>query len=207
MLSAWGTPAAPERAPSRARTIGSMSHSPITRSLYALVLIGALVACSAPPRQSQPPSSSTSTGTADEAAEVSGSSTSLGSISGQGSTAPGELASSASSSHPSPAETAAQARVQAAREQASKAQAQAAQAAAEQCRDIATQIRTEQTTERAAPSTSIDEDIVAATLAKADKRIDRLQQQYDSLGCPDSDLPATHERIPQPPRAPGALPP
>jgi hypothetical protein len=210
---------------------GTMSHFMPHRSIYALMLVGAVVACSAPAQQAQPGPSS-DVPIADSSAATEG--TSLGSIESQGSsassgaastaagtatataTAPGTSASAGgadtagganSTPASTPAEAAARARVQAARQEATQAQAQAAQAAAAQCQAIASQIRAEQAIERAAPSTSIDEDIVAATLAKADKQIDRLQQQYDSQNCPDSERPATHERVPQLPPAPGALPP
>lgn len=201
-----------------------MTHTLTRRSVYALLLIGAMVGCSAPPPQPPPAPS------ADVSANDGGvaGSTSLGSIGRQGSTeasapgaaqpsdttaaattsgANGASASTAATPGSSPAEAAARARVQAAREEAKKSQAQATQQTAEQCQDLASQIRAAQATERAAPSTSIDRDIVDATLAKADKRIDRLQQQYDSLGCPNSELPSTHQRVPQLPPAPGALPP
>ena len=49
-------------------------------------------------------------------------------------------------------------------------------------------------------------DIVAATEAKADKKIDDLQQQYDQLGCPSAELPPEHSRTPVLPPAPGEVP-
>lgn len=198
---------------------GTMTPAVMRRSTYALLLIGALASCSAPPPQPPPPPSGSVATTDGSAVEHS---TALGSIGPQGTKQP----SGPGPASPSPAsgaaqtagngaattassaqEAAARARVKAAREQAAKSQAQAAQQAADQCRDLASDIRAEQATERAAPSTSINEDIVNAKLAKADKRIERLQQQYDSLGCSGSDRPTTHERVPQLPPAPGALTP
>jgi hypothetical protein len=186
-----------------------MSHSIPHRSIYTLVLIGALVACSAPAQQAEPTASSDVPTADGTTVAASGDATALvtppGSSEAAG--ASGAAGSATSSPASTPAEAAARERVQAARQEANQAQTQSVQQAAQQCRDLASQIRAELATERAAPSTSIDEDIVAATLAKADQRIDRLQQQYDSLNCPDSERPATHERVPQLPPAPGALPP
>jgi len=185
-----------------------MTLTVIRRSVYALLLIGAVLSCSAP--APLPPASASSDVATSDGSGVE-QSTTLGSIARQGATEPGAPTATASSSNAgsasTPDEAAARARVRAARDEAAKAQAQAAQQTADECQEVASQIRAEQATERAAPSTSIDEDIVNATLAKADKRIDRLQQQYESLGCSDADRPATHERVPQLPPAPGALPP
>jgi hypothetical protein len=172
------------------------------RCTYALLLAGILTVggCSSPEQQSQPPPSS------DVPTAEPG--TSLGRIGpGEGTAQSSESTPASDAAAAPPAQTAAQERVQAAKAQAAKAQTQAAQSQAAQCSDLSAQIRGEQVAERQAPSTSIDEDIVSATIAKADKRIDQLQQQYDSLGCPDSELPSIHDRVPQLPPAPGALPP
>jgi len=84
---------------------------------------------------------------------------------------------------------------------------QAAQAEDALCSQLRADIRSEQSTERTAPSTSTDEDIVAASEAKADQKIAQLQQQYDQLGCSAEQLPPTHSRTPLLPPAPGGLPP
>ena len=83
---------------------------------------------------------------------------------------------------------------------------QAAQAQAGVCADLRGQIRSAQADERAAPTTSTDEDIVNASLAKADQRIADLQQQYEQLGCSDAELPSSHVRAPVVPPAPGGPP-
>ena len=166
-----------------------MSH----RSLCVLLLIGGALAqlsCSALGQQPAP-----DTGAAPAGSAPAAGTTLLGGIGpGHQPAASGPSASATSKS------AAAQTQTQA-------AQTQAAQARAAQCSDLRAQIRGEQAIERAAPSTSISEEIVNASIAKADKRIDELEQQYDMLGCPDSQLPATHQRVPLLPPAPGALPP
>lgn len=91
---------------------------------------------------------------------------------------------------------------------ASSAQAsEATQAQAALCADLRSQIRSAQASARQAPSTSISEDIVAARVGKADQRLDDLRTQYDQNGCSSSQEPATHERVPSLPAAPGAVPP
>ncbi|HTW75989.1 MAG TPA: hypothetical protein VMD56_13840 [Steroidobacteraceae bacterium] len=170
-----------------------MSH----RSLCVLLLIGGALAqlsCSALGQQPAP-----DTGAAPAGSAPAAGTTLLGGIGpGHQPAASGPSASATSKS--AAAQTQTQTQTQA-------AQTQAAQALAAQCSDLRAQIRGEQAIERAAPSTSISEEIVNASIAKADKRIDELEQQYDMLGCPDSQLPATHQRVPLLPPAPGALPP
>lgn len=80
---------------------------------------------------------------------------------------------------------------------------QAAEAQASLCAELRGQIRAAQADERAAPSTSTDEDIVNASLAKGDQRIAQLQQQYDQEGCDSTQLPPAHVRASVPPPAPG----
>jgi len=173
-----------------------MSH----RSLCVLLLIGGALAqlsCSALGQQPAP-----DTGAAPAGSAPAAGTTLLGGIGpGHQPAASGPSASATSKS------AAAQAQTQTQAAQTQAAQTQAAQALAAQCSDLRAQIRGEQAIERAAPSTSISEEIVNASIAKADKRIDELEQQYDMLGCPDSQLPATHQRVPLLPPAPGALPP
>ncbi|HEX4025328.1 MAG TPA: hypothetical protein VHX52_11605 [Steroidobacteraceae bacterium] len=72
-----------------------------------------------------------------------------------------------------------------------------------QCADLRTQIKTSQNALRQAPTTSINEDIVAAAQGKADKQLDDLRAQYDALGCPDAQLPPLHGQFAPLPPAPG----
>jgi hypothetical protein len=72
-----------------------------------------------------------------------------------------------------------------------------------ECGSLSEEIKTNENAVRQAPSTSINEDIVAAAQGNADKRLDELRSQYDSLGCPDSKLPPSTGRFAPLPPAPG----
>ncbi len=74
---------------------------------------------------------------------------------------------------------------------------------ASECADIRAQIRDNQESRREAPTTSTNQDIVAASEGKADKRIDDLQTRYDALDCP-SDSEPNRARLPPLQPAPGA---
>jgi hypothetical protein len=73
-----------------------------------------------------------------------------------------------------------------------------------ECARIRQDIRRNQESMREAPTTSVSTEIVDAAQAKAEKRIDDLNELYDSMDCPDddsSDIPAG--RIPPLQPAPG----
>jgi len=72
-----------------------------------------------------------------------------------------------------------------------------------QCASLRDEIKTNQNKLRQAPTTSINEDIVAAAQGHAAKRIDDLQAQYDALGCSATQLPPSHGRFAPLPAAPG----
>jgi hypothetical protein len=73
-----------------------------------------------------------------------------------------------------------------------------------ECADIRAQIKDNQESRREAPTTSTNQDIVAASEGKADKRIDDLQTRYDALDCPSDESPGT-SRLPPLQPAPGAI--
>jgi hypothetical protein len=72
----------------------------------------------------------------------------------------------------------------------------------DECERLRTQIRAEQQRERQAPTTSTEENIVNAAQAKADRRVDDLQAQYDSQNCSSAARPA-RAKTPPLPAAPG----
>jgi hypothetical protein len=57
--------------------------------------------------------------------------------------------------------------------------------AAARCQQLRDQIRVDRQSAREAPTTSTSPEIVAAAQGQADKRIDELQDQLDTLGCND----------------------
>jgi len=75
-----------------------------------------------------------------------------------------------------------------------------------ECESLREQIKDSRETERQAPTRSVNEDIVAASQAKADKRIEELQAQFDVMGCSAADLPSAHSGAAPLPAAPGGLP-
>jgi hypothetical protein len=77
---------------------------------------------------------------------------------------------------------------------------------ASQCSNIQADIRTNEEARREAPTTTTYSDIVDAAQAKADKRIEDLQQRADTLDCP-SDASAAPGRTPPLQPAPGGAPP
>jgi len=77
---------------------------------------------------------------------------------------------------------------------------------ASQCSNIQADIRANQETRREAPTTTTYSDIVDAAQAKADKRIEDLQQRADNMGCA-SDAPTEPLRTPLLQPAPGGAPP
>ncbi|MGH8141308.1 MAG: hypothetical protein ACREU2_02125 [Steroidobacteraceae bacterium] len=72
-----------------------------------------------------------------------------------------------------------------------------------ECASLSEQIKTNQIQVRQAPSTSVNEDIVAAAQGNAAKRLDDLRSQYDSLGCSAAQLPPSSGRFAPLPPAPG----
>jgi hypothetical protein len=72
-----------------------------------------------------------------------------------------------------------------------------------ECASLRSQIRTNQIKLRQAPTTSVNEDIVAAAQGNASRRLDQLRAQYDDLGCSDSQLPPQRGRFAPLPPAPG----
>ncbi|HEY7929262.1 MAG TPA: hypothetical protein VID71_04580 [Steroidobacteraceae bacterium] len=79
-----------------------------------------------------------------------------------------------------------------ARQAATQADQTAQQALQQQCSDLRSQIREQQLDEQRAPNTSISEPIVQAKEAHADRRIQDLQDRYDSLDCPSVVGPRAH---------------
>ena len=77
-----------------------------------------------------------------------------------------------------------------------------ADAVAAECDSIRTEIRANQETRREAPTTTTVSDIVDAAQAKADQRIEELQQRADALDCP-SEPSGPPIRTPPLQRAPG----
>jgi hypothetical protein len=149
------------------------------------LLLGLAIACISGCRGLPQPSAATPSASSPPSATA----TELGRIS-----ATSGSASTASGPTPTPANISA----------ANSAQQQAdAQALASQCDSLRADIREAQSSERLAPTTSVDEDIVAAREAKDDQRIADLQQQYAQLGCPSAELPPTHTQTASPPPAPG----
>jgi hypothetical protein len=72
-----------------------------------------------------------------------------------------------------------------------------------ECASLRSQIRTNQIKLRQAPTTSVNEDIVAAAQGNASRRLDQLRAQYDDLGCSDTQLPSQRGRFAPLPPAPG----
>jgi len=72
-----------------------------------------------------------------------------------------------------------------------------------QCVSLRDEIKTNQNKLRSAPTTSTNEDIVAAAQGHAAQRLDELQARYDELGCSAKALPPSHGRFAPLPPAPG----
>lgn len=72
-----------------------------------------------------------------------------------------------------------------------------------ECASLSSEIKTNENEVRQAPTTSINEDIVAAAQGHAEKHLDELRTQYDALGCPAAQLPPSHGPFAPLPPAPG----
>jgi len=75
-----------------------------------------------------------------------------------------------------------------------------------ECSRLRGEIRHNQITAQQAPSTTAAPIIADASIGKADRNIDRLQQRYDDLGCashadqsPGAPAPASPAQVPAPP--------
>jgi hypothetical protein len=87
------------------------------------------------------------------------------------------------------------------------ASADSADPAAAQCQTLRDQIRSNQESEREAPTISTSPQIVAAAQGKADQRIDELQSRLDTLDCANEGSPDSRSRpriapLPPAPNAP-----
>jgi hypothetical protein len=76
-----------------------------------------------------------------------------------------------------------------------------------ECASLSSEIKTNENALRQAPTTSINEDIVAAAQGHAEKHLDELRTQYDALGCPAAQLPPSHGPFAPLPPAPGGAQP
>jgi hypothetical protein len=80
---------------------------------------------------------------------------------------------------------------------------EAAHDAAGACAELGAQIRESLEAQREAPTTSVNPEIVGASQARAERRIDQLQSRYEALDCPAEELPG-RARLPPLQPAPGA---
>jgi hypothetical protein len=91
------------------------------------------------------------------------------------------------------------------RQAATQADVAAASALEQQCSQLRADIREQQIGEQEAPSTSVSEQIVQAKEAHSDQRIQKLQDEYDSLDCPAIDGAPTHDPLLAVPAAPNGV--
>ena len=152
-------------------------------TLAALIIIGLCACTNAPPPDTtvMPPATAVAPESSVPAPPPSGAPSPV--VSGTG-----------NASDQDPKQTSAQ-RLASSRRAATQADVAAASALEQQCSQIRADIREQQIGEQEAPSTSVSEQIVQAKEAHSDQRIQKLQDEYDSLDCPATDGAPTHEPL------------